>query len=104
MMNTENEIQAAEINDISPGSNTLVPLTDAGPDSATLPDAYVMPSADSNASSRTNLSTLSRQRASTADLIKAHVALMEKEVILPKHGDLFRLVQHHYYRLQTWHD
>src|SRR5205085_3948792 len=45
-----------------------------------------------------------RQRASTADLIKAHVALMEKEVILPKHGDIFRLVQHHYYRLQTWHD
>src|SRR5437588_7058057 len=45
-----------------------------------------------------------RNKAVTADLLKAHVALMEKEVILPKHGDLFRLVQHHYYRLQTWHD
>ena len=89
MMNTENEIQTAEISEQY---------------GATMPDTDVMPVAETSTSSRTNLSTLSRQRASTADLIKAHVALMEKEVILPKHGDLFRLVQHHYYRLQTWHD
>ncbi len=46
----------------------------------------------------------SRQRASSTDLMKAHLALMEKEVILPKHSDLFRLVKYHYYTLQTWHD
>src|SRR5947209_16359868 len=46
----------------------------------------------------------SRRRTSTADLMKAHLALMEKEVILPKHSDLFRLVKYHYYTLQTWHD
>jgi uncharacterized protein (TIGR02678 family) len=45
-----------------------------------------------------------RSQAPSADLIKAHVALQEKEVILSQHSDLFRLVQHHYYRLQTWHD
>ncbi|GAC1370869.1 MAG: hypothetical protein NVSMB44_38140 [Ktedonobacteraceae bacterium] len=39
-----------------------------------------------------------------ADLIKAHVALMEREVVLSKQGDVFRLVQHHYHRLQSWHD
>src|SRR5256886_5638662 len=36
--------------------------------------------------------------------MKAHLVLMEKEVILPKHSDLFRLVKYHYYTLQTWHD
>ncbi len=45
-----------------------------------------------------------RSQAPSADLIKAHVALQEKEVILSQHSDLFRLVQHHYYRLQSWHD
>ena len=44
------------------------------------------------------------RQAPTADLVKAHVALMEREVILPKQGDLFRLIQHHYYKLQSWHD
>ncbi|GER86494.1 hypothetical protein KDW_06560 [Dictyobacter vulcani] len=39
-----------------------------------------------------------------ADLIKAHVVLLERELIQAKQGDLFRLVQHHYYRLQNWHD
>jgi len=39
-----------------------------------------------------------------ADLIKAHVALMEREVVLSGQGDVFRLVQHHYHRLQSWHD
>ena len=38
----------------------------------------------------------SRRRTSTADLMKAHLALMEKEVILPKQSDLFRLVKFHY--------
>jgi len=52
-----------------------------------------------------------RERISTkrfqppgADLIKAHVALMEREVVISKNGDLFRLVQHHYHQLQSWHD
>jgi uncharacterized protein (TIGR02678 family) len=53
---------------------------------------------------RTDLLTTSRRRASTADLMKAHLALMEKEVILPRQSDLFRLVKYHYYALQTWHD
>src|SRR2546426_2501282 len=44
------------------------------------------------------------RRASTADLMKAHLALMEKEVILPKHSYLFRLMKYHYYALQSWHD
>src|SRR5436305_6471090 len=46
----------------------------------------------------------SRQRTYTAELTKAHVALMEREVILSKHIDLFRLVNRHYYTLQKWHD
>src|SRR6266581_8042389 len=40
----------------------------------------------------------------TADLLKAHITLMEKDILLAKQGDLFRLVQHHYRRLQAWHD
>jgi len=39
-----------------------------------------------------------------AELRRAHVALMEKEVIQPKDGDLFRLVKHYYRKLQDWHD
>jgi uncharacterized protein (TIGR02678 family) len=45
-----------------------------------------------------------QQKAYSADLLKAHVALMEKEVILPKQIELFRLVNRHYRALQTWHD
>ncbi|EFH85968.1 TIGR02678 family protein [Ktedonobacter racemifer] len=45
-----------------------------------------------------------RRATMTADLLKAHVTLMEKEVIHSHQGDLFRLVQHHYYTLQAWHD
>jgi uncharacterized protein (TIGR02678 family) len=48
--------------------------------------------------------TTARRRASTADLMKAHLALMEREVILPRQSDLFRLVKYHYYALQSWHD
>src|SRR6266699_5250414 len=44
----------------------------------------------------------SRQRSS--ELTKAHVALMEREVILSKQVDLFRLVNRHYYTLQNWHE
>ncbi len=41
----------------------------------------------------------------TADLLKAHVVLLERDILLSsKHGDLFRLVQHHYRRLQAWHN
>ncbi len=49
-------------------------------------------------------SLLARRPSATADLIKAHTALMEKEAILSRQSDLFRLVQHHYHTLQTWHD
>ena len=45
-----------------------------------------------------------QQKVYSADLLKAHVALMEKEVILPKQVELFRLVNRHYRALQTWHD
>lgn len=51
-----------------------------------------------------NTTNVMNRQAPTADLVKAHVALMEREVILPKQGDLFRLIQHHYYKLQSWHD
>ena len=53
---------------------------------------------------RNNSLTASRQRAYSADVMKAHVALLEKEVILTKQPDLFRLVNRHYYTLQHWHD
>jgi uncharacterized protein (TIGR02678 family) len=56
------------------------------------------------APSRANSLAASRQRAYAADLTKAHVALMEREVILPKQLELFRLVNRHYRALQTWHD
>jgi uncharacterized protein (TIGR02678 family) len=52
---------------------------------------------------RINLAS-ARLQAPSIDLLKAHVALLEKEVILSQQGDLFRLIQHHYYRLQAWHD
>lgn len=45
-----------------------------------------------------------QRQSTTADLIKAHTVLMEKETLLLKQSDLFRLVQYHYHRLQTWHD
>jgi uncharacterized protein (TIGR02678 family) len=60
-------------------------------------------SAPPQANRGTSLTT-ARRRVSTADLMKAHLTLMEKEVILPKQSDLYRLVKYHYYALQTWHD
>ena len=87
-MNNENEIhmigteEPADSNEVSLQSRT--------------PEHHIV--------SRTNFPSVSRQRINSADLMKAHVALMEKEVILLKQADLFRLVQHHYRRLQTWHD
>lgn len=42
--------------------------------------------------------------ANTADLLKAHVTLMEREVILAQHVDQFRLVNRHYHALQSWHE
>ncbi len=59
---------------------------------------------DANAARRPTPFTGSHQRTYTADLMKAHVALLEKEVILPKQVELFRLVNRHYHALQTWHD
>ena len=53
------------------------------------------------ATRRVTTLTASRQRAYTADLMKAHIALMEKEVILPKQVELFRLVSRNYRALQT---
>ncbi len=53
---------------------------------------------------RNNTLAAARQRASAADLVKAHVTLLEKAVILPRQPDLFRLVNRHYRTLQTWHD
>ena len=51
-----------------------------------------------------NRLAISRQRTYTAEITKAHIALMEKRVILSKQIDLFRLVNRHYYTLQNWHD
>jgi hypothetical protein len=56
------------------------------------------------AANRANHLATSRQRTYTAELTKAHTALMERVVILSKQVDLFRLVNRHYYTLQNWHD
>ncbi len=56
------------------------------------------------AAPRVDRLAISRQRTYTAELMKAHVALLEREVILSKNIDLFRLVNRHYYTLQSWHD
>ena len=53
---------------------------------------------------KANRLAASRQRTYDADLLKAQVTLMEREVILPKQPELFRLIQRHYYTLQSWHD
>ncbi|GCF09566.1 TIGR02678 family protein [Dictyobacter arantiisoli] len=54
-------------------------------------------------SQRTMLARDNTQPASS-DIIKAHVTLLEHRVLLSTQGDHFRLVQHHYHRLQSWHD
>jgi uncharacterized protein (TIGR02678 family) len=51
-----------------------------------------------------NRAALTRQRASTAELLKAHTGLMEREIILSQQSELFRLVNRHYFALQNWHD
>ncbi len=51
-----------------------------------------------------NRAALARQRASTAELLKAHTGLMEREIILSQQSELFRLVNRHYFALQNWHD
>jgi uncharacterized protein (TIGR02678 family) len=56
------------------------------------------------AARRASRLSMSRQRTYTAEITKAHVALMERGVILSKQVDLFRLVNRHYYTLQNWHD
>ncbi len=54
---------------------------------------------------RAMLMAATRMRAYNADLTKAHVALMEREVLLPhRQLELFRLVNRHYRTLQSWHD
>src|SRR5450756_232122 len=51
-----------------------------------------------------NRAALARQRTSTAELLKAHTGLMEREIILSQQSELFRLVNRHYFALQNWHD
>src|SRR5438067_2726070 len=54
---------------------------------------------------RAMLMAATRMRAYNADLAKAHVALMERDVLLPhRQLELFRLVNRHYRTLQSWHD
>src|SRR6266566_1245560 len=54
---------------------------------------------------RAMLMAATRMRAYNADLTKAHIALMEREVLLPSRQlELFRLVNRHYRTLQSWHD
>jgi hypothetical protein len=60
--------------------------------------------AEPSMAGRINRLATARQRTYTAELMKAHVALMEREVILSKDIDLFRLINRHYYTLQSWHD
>jgi hypothetical protein len=63
-----------------------------------------IPGAKELTAGRASRLAMSRQRTYTAEIMKAHVALIEKEVILSKQVDLFRLVNRHYYTLQNWHD
>src|SRR2546425_1816149 len=54
---------------------------------------------------RASLMAAVRTRAYNSDLTRAHVALMEREVLLPhRQLELFRLVNRHYRTLQSWHD
>src|SRR6266516_4975648 len=54
---------------------------------------------------RASLMAAVRVRAYNNDLTRAHVALMEREVLLPhKQLELFLLVNRHYRTLQSWHD
>ncbi|HEX6483021.1 MAG TPA: TIGR02678 family protein [Ktedonobacteraceae bacterium] len=66
--------------------------------------AEVTESMEAPGAPRIDRLAISRQRTYTAELMKAHVALLEREVILSKNIDLFRLVNRHYYTLQNWHD
>jgi uncharacterized protein (TIGR02678 family) len=80
--------------------------TNAGTEAANTqePGTEVQAPTGSSTPDRINRLVTSRQRTYTAELMKAHVALMEREVILSKEVDLFRLVNRHYYTLQNWHD
>ena len=51
-----------------------------------------------------NRGALARQRANSAELLKAHTGLMEHEIIRSQQSELFRLVNRHYFALQQWHD
>ncbi len=75
---------------------------------AELPEAAMLAqmteATEPSAAPRIDRLAITRQRTYTAELMKAHVALLEREVILSKNIDLFRLVNRHYYTLQSWHD
>src|SRR5579863_36757 len=45
-----------------------------------------------------------RRSTVDAELTRAHVALLEKEVIQAQDVDMFRLVKYYYRKLQDWHD
>jgi uncharacterized protein (TIGR02678 family) len=68
----------------------------------TLTNVEDAPQASSNG--YINRAALARQRASTAELLKAHTGLMEHQIILSQQSELFRLVNRHYFTLQHWHD
>jgi uncharacterized protein (TIGR02678 family) len=75
---------------------------------AELPEAAMLAqmteATEPSAAPRIDRLAITRQRTYTAELMKAHVALLERAVILSKNIDLFRLVNRHYYTLQSWHD
>jgi len=82
----------------------LTTSIDGGTDTLQEPGTETAAPAIATTAGRIDRMVTSRQRTYTAELTKAHVALMEREVILSKHIDLFRLVNRHYYTLQKWHD
>src|SRR5437899_1612472 len=82
----------------------LTTSIDGGTDTVQEPGTETAAPAIATTAGRIDRMVTSRQRTYTAELMKAHVALMEREVILSKHIDLFRLVNRHYYTLQKWHD
>lgn len=42
-------------------------------------------------------------RVRMSSLMRAHIALLEHEIIQPAHGDFYNIVSYHYPRLQQWH-
>ncbi|MEO6891637.1 MAG: TIGR02678 family protein [Ktedonobacteraceae bacterium] len=69
------------------------------------PDIAIDDAGDTRpASAVSDMLTASRRRSARSDMMKAHVALMEREVIPAGESELFRLVKYHYRDLQDWHE